>query len=176
MTFDEFKPLAKGMKAVYASQNFLPDADSIKLFYSLLSDLDYQLCSAAIQRYMLTHKFPPTIADIREQCVTVTDTKRLDWLQGWNAVCKAISRYGYYRPVEALDALAEFDADTSRVAEMLGWQRLCMSDNPAADRANFRQAYESMQGRKKEEARLPESVKTMLDTVASRLQIGDGKT
>ena len=48
MTFDEFKILVKGMKAVYTSPNFLPDADSVKIWYRLLGDMPYELASIAI--------------------------------------------------------------------------------------------------------------------------------
>ena len=42
---------------------------------------------------MLTNKFPPTIADIREYAVSVqTGEKRL-WSDGWEEVLKAIRRF-----------------------------------------------------------------------------------
>ena len=71
MTKDEFKILCKGMKAVYPQSTFLPDADAFKVWYSLLQDLDYTIAQAAIQKYILTNKFPPTVADIRECAVLV---------------------------------------------------------------------------------------------------------
>ena len=39
MSFEEFKKLVKGMKAVYTSQSFLPDAESVKIWYQLLKDI-----------------------------------------------------------------------------------------------------------------------------------------
>ena len=177
MTFDEFKILAKGMKAVYASSKFLPDADAIKLFYTMLQDLEYQQCSVAIQKYMMTHKFPPTIAEIREACVTVADAEQTDWLTAWNITCKALSRWGYYRPQEGLQDLQTKDPKAAWVAERLGWQRLCMSENPSADRANFRQAYETAQAREHETALLSPAVREKISMLVSKTamqQIGDG--
>ena len=69
MTFDEFKVLVRGMKAVYTSLNFLPDADSIKIWYKLLKDMPYELANVAIQKHMMTNKFPPTVAEIRAGAV-----------------------------------------------------------------------------------------------------------
>ena len=66
MNKEEFTKLAKGMKAVYTSQNFLPDSDAMKVWFAMLQDLDYKPTSIAVQKYMMTNKFPPTIADIRE--------------------------------------------------------------------------------------------------------------
>ena len=42
MTIDEFRVLAKGMKAVYPQPNFLPDMDAVNVWYELLKDIDYQ--------------------------------------------------------------------------------------------------------------------------------------
>lgn len=51
MTHDEFKLLAKGLKAAYPSQNFLPDDYSMRLWYTLLKDVDYTLASAAAYKH-----------------------------------------------------------------------------------------------------------------------------
>lgn len=71
MTKEEFKILCKIMKAVYPQPTFLPDAYAFKVWYELLEDLDYTVAQAAILKYILTNKFPPTIADIREYAVSV---------------------------------------------------------------------------------------------------------
>ncbi len=71
MTKEEFKILCKIMKAVYPQPTFLPDAYAFKVWYELLEDLDYTVAQAAIEKYILTNKFPPTIADIREYAVLV---------------------------------------------------------------------------------------------------------
>ena len=67
MTREEFKTLVKGMKAVYAQPTFIPDQDAFNVWFELLKDIPYQQVNVAIQKYMLTEKFPPTIADIREK-------------------------------------------------------------------------------------------------------------
>lgn len=66
MTRDEFKILVKGMKAVYAQSTFIPDKDAFEMWFALLCDLPYKTANIAIQKYMLTEKFPPTPAEIRE--------------------------------------------------------------------------------------------------------------
>lgn len=172
MTKQEFLAIAKGMKTMYASQHFMEDNTALEMWYKLLSDLDARLVSAAVQQHICTSRFPPTVADIREACSKVTVTPRKDWLEGWHEIVKCIGTYGYYRPQEALKALRAFDETTGRVAEMLGWQNLCMSENAVADRANFRQAYETIQAREVESAKLPPSVNNLISGVAAQLQIG----
>lgn len=159
MTFDEFKVLVKAMKAVYTSPNFLPDADSVKIWYRLLEDMPYELANIAIQRHMATNKFPPTVAEIRQAAVhTVDETK--DWSDGWEQFRKAVSKYGYYQQ-EA--ALASMDEITRKVVRRLGWKQLCESENPMQDRANFRMIYEQERQRQEEKAALPAGLQKQME-------------
>lgn len=151
MTFNEFKVLVKGMKAVYTSPNFLPDADSVKIWYRLLEDMPYELANIAIQRHMSTNKFPPTPAEIRQAAVQTVEAPR-GWADGWEQFRKAVGKYGYYQQ-EA--ALASMDETTRKVVKRLGWKQLCESENPMQDRANFRMVYEQEAQRKNETAALP---------------------
>ena len=176
MNSDEFVTIAKGLKAAYSQQNFLADAESMKLWYSLLSDLPYQLVNAACMKHIMSEKFPPTISEIREKCAQVTGEKPKDFIECWGAVCKAIGRYGFYRPEEALRHLEAFDEKTAQVVRNMGWQSLCMSENPAADRANFRQSYETMQKREHDDAKLPTAFRTMLDGIGEKLSLTGGNT
>ena len=81
MTREEFKTLVKGMKAVYAQPTFIPDQDAFNVWFELLKDIPYQQANVAIQKYMLTEKFPPTIADIRETFYAIGTLQQLKDLQ-----------------------------------------------------------------------------------------------
>lgn len=163
MNFDEFKRLVKGMKAVYTSQNFLPDAESIKIWYQLLKDMPYEIANVSIQKHMATNKFPPTVAEIRSGAAEITD-KSHDWSDGWESFRKAVGRFGYYRREEAF---ASMDEITRKVVKRLGWKELCMSENIMQDRANFRMVYEQEQNRAVERAMLPEGIRKQMDALQS---------
>lgn len=154
MKFEQFKVLVKGMKAVYTSPNFLPDADSVKIWYELLKDLPYELANIAIQRHMATNKFPPTVAEIRAAAVESV-YRPVDWSDGWEQFRKAVSKYGYYQQEAALNSLDDL---TRRVVKRLGWKELCMSENIMQDRANFRMVYEQEAGRREKETALPKGL------------------
>ena len=159
MDFDEFKVLVKGLKAVYTSERFLPDPESVKIWYSLLKDIPYNVLNAAIQKYMLSNKFPPTIADLRELAISVQQGELPDWGDAWEQVTLAIRRYGSYRAGEALESLSPLARKT---VERLGYMQLCASENIAADRANFRMIYETLAEREKKQAQLPEGLKQLI--------------
>ena len=155
MEREQFKVLCKGMKAVYTQATFLPDADAFNVWFALLGDLEYPVLNAAIQKYMVTNKFPPTIADLRELATTICIGDLPDWGEGWEKVLHAIRFYGYYRESEAL---ATMDELTKTCVKRLGWRNLCMSENNNHDRANFRMIYEQLQERTKKESVLPLSL------------------
>ena len=162
MTYDEFKILAKGMKAVYTQPTFLPDADAFNIWYQLLQDIDYKVANIAIQKHMMTSKFPPTIADIREQAATVTSGERPLWSDGWEQVLIAIRKYGMYAIPEAMES---FDEITRQTVKRLGFKELCMSENPMQDRANFRMIYEQIAERKEKAQQLPASLTNLIDEI-----------
>ena len=166
MEREEFKILVKGMKAVYAHPTFIPDQDAFNVWYGLLKDIDYQVCNAAIQKWLLTNKFPPTIAEIRELATEIQCGKLPDWGEAWEETCKAIRRYGFYRPKEGLESLSPLTRET---VNRLGWSNLCLSENPTADRANFRQCYEVVAKREHENnvLSLPliETIKQLSDSI-----------
>lgn len=152
LTVDQFIVITKGLKEVYQRDKFLQTRESLDVWYNLLKDIDYPILSIAIQKYMLNNKFAPTPADIREAVLQVTTTEN-DWGEGWQQVIKSFGRYGMYRVDEAL---ASFDEITRKCVERLGYKNLCMSENLANDRANFRMLYEQIDKSKKELARLPQ--------------------
>lgn len=168
MQFDEWKILAKGLKSVYTSPNFLPDGDSVKIWYSLLSDLDYNIANIAIQKYMLTEKFPPTIADIREMATNVKTGEIPLWSDGWEEVLRAIRKYGSYRENEALESMSEL---TRMTVQRLGFRNICMSENIMTDRANFRMIFEQLAERNHTQLQIPEKLSNLIEQVRGNIMI-----
>ena len=154
MTYDEFQTLVRGIKAAYSSTNFMANPDSEKIWYRFLKNIDYPLAEAAAYKHISVCKFPPTISELLDQCSAIAIPDEFNWLDGWKKVQAAIGTYGYYRPKEAIAAIKEKDVVAGEVAERLGWKELCMSENQAVDRANFRQGYERFYERKREDLKL----------------------
>lgn len=162
------------MKAVYTSDKFLPDGDSVNIWFQMLQDLDYKSASAAIQQYMLTNKFPPTIADIREIAVSINQGEEPDWGDGWEQVLMAIRRFGMYQEGLALESMDEI---TRTCVKRLGFRNLCLSENINHDRANFRMIYEQLQERKKKDSQLSLPVKELIQQIQMKgVQQIEGKT
>ncbi len=72
MTAEQFDIIRAIIKSAYPSFNIMPDKYSIKLWYTMLGDLDYSLCETALQELIATHTYPPQISEIRAKCAEYT--------------------------------------------------------------------------------------------------------
>lgn len=172
----EFSALLKEMQALFPAANICPDNESKTAWYRVLGDLEYRQVEAAILRHACTSKFPPSASEIRCQAAQVSAPEKRDWLEGWADVQRAMHRWGMHRPAEALAALEERDPLTAKVTAMLGWQALCLSENPTADRANFRESYERFQSRKAEYDLLPPAIRPTIGSLADAFRLTEGRT
>lgn len=169
MTFEEFLPIADAIRHYYPKEPIMPNKEAVMLWYEELSDLDATATKAAIRKWAATSKWPPTIADIREQVAGFTTPKIKDWSEAFEDARKAIRRFGSYNPTDALNSLDELTRET---VKRLGYYDLCVSENHAADRANFRMIYEQLAKREAEERQINPDVKMMIAEIGARLGIG----
>lgn len=156
MTKKEFALLAMAIKTYYPKEGLLPNEQAMELWYKQLQDLEYNVAEMALNKWVATNKWSPSIADIREISAAVKGGDIQDWGEGWEKVLNAIRSFGFYRQAEAMQSLDEL---TKTCVERIGFVNLCMSENIAADRANFRMIYEQLAARKKQDAQLPEGLK-----------------
>lgn len=164
MTREEFKVLVKGMRAIYTQATFIPDQDAFNMWYALIGDMSYEVCSVAIKKYMLTNKFPPTVADIREIAANVVNGDPLTWGESWEMALNAVRKYGSYNKQAALDSL---DSITRKCVESIGYMELCMSENIMVERAHYQKIFDVFAKRQQTEKQIPLG----LQQAINRLQI-----
>ena len=145
MSKQEFATLVLAMQAMYGDE-FIGTEEAIDVWFALLHDLDYQILSRALQKHMLTNKFKPTVAELREIYADLICPTISDWSEGWEKVSRAIGHYGMYRTEETMES---FDEVTREAVKRLGFQNICLSENIVADRARFAEIYQAIQQRKR---------------------------
>lgn len=168
MTIKEFGYISDLIKETYAKEQILRTKEAMEIWYEMLKDLPFEPVIVGLKKWFATEKWSPTIADIREMAVSVSTGDMPDWSQGWSEVQTAIRRYGYMQETKAL---ASMSPQTAEAVKRIGWQAICESENPETLRAQFRQIFELTDARAKEQAVLPESVKSAI----SQFQIGQPK-
>lgn len=139
MTQLEAKKIVAVLVASFASSRFT--MDTVGVYERMLADLDYVVANAAVERLLATAKFLPTIAEIREACLTLSNGEKRPGGDAWGEVLAAIRKYGYVR-VPGQDF--EFsDTVVAKCVRALGWTELCSSENVHADRARFIELYDA---------------------------------
>lgn len=159
MNKKEFSIFAMALKTYYPRENLLPNEQAMELWFKQLEDIPFQVAEVGLNKWVSLNKWSPSISDIREMASEVTQGQISDWGDGWEQVLKAIRVYGSYNAGAALDSM---DSITRKCVERLGFREICMSENIAVDRANFRMLYETLANRQKEDAKLSLSIKTKL--------------
>ena len=112
--------------------------DRVSIYVKLLADLDAEALIAACQQHIATSKFPPTVAELREACASLTRPALPAWADAWGEVLDAIRRVGYLgRPSFSHPLI------TQAVQGMGGWKMLCAMEisETATQRAQFRDVY-----------------------------------
>jgi len=135
--------------------------ETAKLWATLLSDINLEIAKLALQRLIVTCKFPPTIAEMRESIAVVKHVQLPDAGEAWAEVNQAICYYGYYRPEEGIASLSEMAQEAVR---RIGWRELCTApiEHEMANRAHFLKIYAVMEKRINETRLLPDDLKNAI--------------
>jgi uncharacterized protein (UPF0147 family) len=177
MEREEFKVLVKGMKAVYAQPTFIPDQDAFNVWYGLLQDLSYKQANLAIQKYMLTEKFPPTIADIRTRAIEVVEKPpdEMSELEAWSLVRRAISNSNYHS-VEEFNNLPEVcRIAVGSPANLREWAMMESEQVETVEQSHFIRNYRTAAKRITEDRKIPENIRNMIAEMRTEHQLLEEK-
>ena len=161
----EFAMFSMALKTYYPREQLLPNQQAMDLWYKQLQDIPFDVAELALNKWVAQNKWSPSIADIREQATSIKVGNIPDWSEAWEDVMYAIHRYGSYGAVEAMES---FNDLTRQVVKRLGFTNLCMSENIAVERANFRTIYENLAQRKLKDAQLPDKLVALIDKVSEQ--------
>ena len=168
----QFSIFASALKTYYPRENLLPNTEAIELWFAQLQDIPYEVAEASLNKWVSLNKWSPSIADIRQMAMGITQGELPDWGEAWEEVCRAIRQYGSYRSQEALASLSPLARKTT---ERIGFYNLCKSENVSADRANFRMIYETLAERERKDAVLPARLKQLITQIQTKSNLIESK-
>lgn len=126
------------------------EKDRLQFYVMMLSDIPPQILEVAVKKLIMTNKFLPSIAEIRETAYgikgTISGTAAPDESEAWGEVIKVIRSVGYY-------GKPKFSHEAITVAvNNIGWQDICMTTNEGMNtlRSQFRRAYQLAAERQKD--------------------------
>jgi hypothetical protein len=111
------------------------------MWYIALKDQEFKTVLLASEKYIVTNKFPPTIADIREEVVKIIHPTPDNGEQKWLEVLEAVKKYGSYNEGQAL---ASLDETTRQAVKTIGYRTICLSEKIGVERAHFFKIYNSI--------------------------------
>lgn len=129
------KDFAELMTALGISFNRNIDKKFLNVYYEFLKDIEIDVLKKAIGRIITINKFFPSIAEIREVATTIgTKNLQLNAEEEWQNVLNAIRNFDVYDGEKAIATLKPY---TAKIVKMIGWYRLCMSENIVWEKKEF---------------------------------------
>lgn len=142
--------ILKAVAPLQLAYNASLDDARLRLYVEMLSDIPPSILETAVKKLIMTNKFLPSIAEIRETAYgikgTISGTAAPDESEAWGEVVKAIRSVGYY-------GKPKFSHEAITVAvKNIGWQDICMTTIEGMNtlRSQFRRAYQLAAQRQKD--------------------------
>lgn len=180
MTRQETVDLVTLIVAAYPAADRLKDRDTIKamvnVWEKIFKDDNQNLVRLAVEKHVATNKWPPNIAEIREQMALIEHPELVPPDVAWIVVSDLLYAERDYssNPTKELPPLI------ARCVDAIGWSHLkelhrgyIGGRKPGMDRLAFMQQYTPMYERMRERVMLP---KALYETVLNAEQKLGGET
>jgi hypothetical protein len=99
----------------------------VSLWKNKFNKYNYKEMATAIERISSKNKFCPSVAEILEELSVIRNPElQIDIDEEWDQVIKVIRKYGSYKEDEGLSELKDI---TNRAVRLVGWKRICMTED-----------------------------------------------
>lgn len=175
MTKDNITEILSTLKVAYPNSFAnITKADAqatIELWYKMFKDADFVSVKVAISSLINTSKYPPTIAEVKEEMYKISNTDCDVAIDEWNKIKKALgnSLYNSVAEFEALPPIAKrFVGSPNQLRE---WG-MSTDFNDGVVRGQFFKQYEILEKREKYQASMPADVKKYISEIADKKAVG----
>ena len=151
-----------------AFPRFEVDDLKVQVWHEMLGDLDYSLASLAIKKLILESTFAPAIAEVRKAVAEILNPDGMTAAEAWGEVERAIRLYGYYRETEALESMSP---SVAKVVKYIGWQNICLNEEPGVVRGQFLKMYAQVAEREQKELLLPADLRQGIQRLAGMMDM-----
>lgn len=180
MTRAEVLKLFAIIGSIYANAGRFVEADAVMRdsWHELLNDIPFALATKAVYAHAANSEYPPSIAEIRRAALKSVTDGRDTAEEAWAVVFKAI-RNSAYNSVEEYAKLPEIcKRCVGSPAVLKEWAVSEDESTISVARAQFLNAYRTLDKREQERAMLPPAVRSALDAAMSddALLLSEGGT
>lgn len=160
VSFDDFKTVMRGLVTAYPQQNFLPNEYAYNLWYTALQDIPYPTLNKAATNYIMTHRFPPTIADLRELSYRLSNSAPMLAPNAWNQLIRALRQAYAPNSEDIWDQLPDITKQiVGGYSTFRQWGNTSLESLESVQRPMFIKRFEEYQRREMTDAITPASVR-----------------
>ena len=163
MTRKEFAILSEALGRSYKRDNFLSDPEDQEIWYTMLHDIPYDVMSMAVQKWITTQKWQPSIAELRSLAAEIANEPIPGFEEAWEKVLRIARDYSPYDTERTEAKVAELDDITRQCLKLVDIKSIAYTENIAVDRAHFMKTYEILTNRKKTQNQEPETLRTAIE-------------
>lgn len=161
---EDFMKLVTVLRAAYSSEKFMPDKQSALVWYEMLKDIDYPVLMQGCYKLIQSSPYPPTIADIRASCASLTaEPQRLTDLEAWALVRKALSNGTYGAEAEYAKLPPLVQKAVGSPANIREMAQASIDSVGTVFQSQFLRAYRAEKERAADLAKLSPKIRTLLE-------------
>ncbi len=124
MTFEEFSLLFNYLAKAYNKE---VDDNQYAIWYDFFKQYNANDFKKAIIQTINENKNFPSIAEVKEKLIKQEDSQvNLKADEEWEKVIESVRKYGYPRPLEALNSLQPI---TRNIVKRIGYEEICKADH-----------------------------------------------
>lgn len=174
-SLEDFRTIMRGLIAAYPRDNFIPNEFTFNLWFSTLHDIDYPTLNRAAQAYIMSNKFPPTIAEIRQIAYDLDAPADGLAAEEWARLMKALGHAGSPEAADYWNRLPETTKEiVGGFSEYREWSLLPVADLMTVHRPMFIKRFEEKERMRRFRGAVPTAlsppVKRLEEQVAYRLE------
>ena len=160
LSIEDFRVIVRGLQAAYPRDTFIPNEYTFNLWYTALQDIPYPSLNRASTSYIMSNRFPPTIADIRQLAYDLTSQPDELPSAAWNQLLRAL-RMSYAPNSE--DVWNQLPDITKKIvggyATFRAWGNTELSALESVQRPMFVKRFEEYTQREREAAAIPQALR-----------------
>ena len=146
---------------------------AIDLWATMFVDEHPKIVTEAVKALICTHKYPPTIADIKEKIATITRPEQMTEMEAWQRVKAAISYYNASENFEELPPILQKVVGSPNT--LREWAVMDGEVVNSVIQSNFMRSYKIKVAQEKEFTVLPQSTKQLIAGLAQKYSLPEGK-
>jgi len=147
----------------------------LNLWNEMFLDESYEIVQLSVKAFISsdTKGFPPSIGNIKQKIVNITESAEMTELEAWECIRKAASN-GYYGCREEWEKLPSILKSLTSPSQIREWAMMDSEVFNSVVASNFMRSYRVRAKHHYEYSVLPNNMKSVIDVISEKLKMIEG--